>query len=319
MARSSPPIDAAGELAGLIGDAVALLDGAGLQRIRSVSPIRPGPSLLEQCLQLCRQAGHRDAEPIRTIHHFACTGGTLISKCIAALPNVQLLSEVDPLSTLPHGPKKSKFVPTDMIGLMRRSSRGADERLLLNIFCNSLRLIYEDCAARGLRLVLRDHAHSQFCTGAEIPDRPSLRQALPFGTAVKSAVKSLVTVRHPLDSYLSLVANGWRHFQPQSLDEYAKRYLAFLEHYRDAPLVRYEEFIINPTLSMGHICQHLDIPMNPDFVDLFSLVELSGDSGRRSHFIGTRERRKLDESIVAETGASSHYLRLCDVLSYPLT
>ena len=35
---------------------------------------------------------------LRSIHHLACTGGTLISKCIASMPDVALISEVNPMN-----------------------------------------------------------------------------------------------------------------------------------------------------------------------------------------------------------------------------
>ena len=71
------------------------------------------------------------SEPIRTIHHFACTGGTLISKCIATMPNTQMLSEVDPLSTMLQS-KKPKFALTDIIILMQQSTRGIESGLIID-------------------------------------------------------------------------------------------------------------------------------------------------------------------------------------------
>lgn len=56
--------------------------------------------------------------PIRTIHHMACTGGTVFSKCLAVMPNVALLSEVNPLNR--YG---SAFEPTNPLLLLERSYR----------------------------------------------------------------------------------------------------------------------------------------------------------------------------------------------------
>jgi hypothetical protein len=39
---------------------------------------------------------------VRTLHHVACSGGTLISRCLAALPDVVVLSELNPTNR--HGP-----------------------------------------------------------------------------------------------------------------------------------------------------------------------------------------------------------------------
>ena len=45
---------------------------------------------------------------LRSIHHLACTEGTLISKCIASMPDVALISEVNPMNRfcrfLPNNP-----------------------------------------------------------------------------------------------------------------------------------------------------------------------------------------------------------------------
>ena len=38
---------------------------------------------------------------IRTIHHLACTGGTLISKCISSMPETALISEINPMNRFP--------------------------------------------------------------------------------------------------------------------------------------------------------------------------------------------------------------------------
>src|SRR5690606_17159391 len=125
--------------------------------------------------------------------HFACTGGTLISKCLAAMPNVQLLSEIDPLSSM-HAPGVATFAPTDLILRLNQSTRGIGQDTLVEIFQAWLRIVVADCDRRGLRLILRDHSHSHFCIGDKIPDRPTLRElALDVGP-----VLSAVTVRHPM-------------------------------------------------------------------------------------------------------------------------
>ena len=48
--------------------------------------------------RMARALRHRDRPLIHTVHHLACTGGTVISKCLAAMPKVALVSEVNPLN-----------------------------------------------------------------------------------------------------------------------------------------------------------------------------------------------------------------------------
>lgn len=311
---SSQPNDAASMLTDVLADAVALLERAGKKAREAGVPVVPEPSLLQQCLSLCVGSNARHQPPIRTLHHLACTGGTLIAKCIAALPNVQLLSEVDPLSTMTHGPKGSKFLPTDMIGLVRRSTRGGEDALMAEMFRAALRVLYEDTVAKGQRLVLRDHAHSHFCTGARVPERPGLRALLPNNLPSLA----IVTVRHPLDSYASLLTNGWLHFSPPTLDEYARRYLAFLDLYRDTPRVRYEDFVDAPQDGLAHVCEVLDLPMQTDFADLFGLFEISGDSGRRSEVIELAPRRTAAVTWLEDARDSAAFNELCCSLGYSI-
>ena len=81
----------------------------------------PLPSLLEQCGKLAHEDPTAEPEPIRMIHHLACTGGTLITKCLACVPNVHVLSEVDPLTTLAQA--GGKFTPGDLMRLTEFSNR----------------------------------------------------------------------------------------------------------------------------------------------------------------------------------------------------
>lgn len=272
----------------------------------------PG-SLLEQCLGLCAQANAIGPEPVRLLHQFACTGGTLIAKCLAAMPNVQLLSEVDPLSTLLLGQARPHFAPTDLIVQMRQSTRGAAQALLVRIFLDGIGLVHENCADRGLRLLLRDHAHSHYCTGPEIPQRPSLRRIM----ADRFELLSAVTVRHPLDSYLSLRSNGWISFEPVGLDEYCRRYLRFLDDHQGLAVFRYEDFVQAPETQMQLLCDVLRLPYAAEFGQRFSVFRLTGDSGRSGSVIAARPPRDPDDpGVEREAAQSLHYRTLLGRLGY---
>ena len=278
-----------------IDDCLSFIDEAvDASKGLPVSSQEPLPSLLDQC-ELISSQQVAEVEPIRTIHHFACTGGTLFAKCIASMPNVQLLSEVEPHSHLISVGER-QFTPTDLIQLVRASSRGSSSDLETDIFLNGLKVIYKDCSERGLRLVLRDHAHSTHCTKEEASNSPALHGI------VKSQypILSVVTVRHPLDSFLSLNRNRWRHFEPFTLEEYSRRYLIFLENHRDLPLFKYEDLVSNPEVTISNICNSLNLPFTNEFMHLMGAFRLSGDSGRSSPKIGKRSRLELPSEIEAQ-------------------
>lgn len=269
-------------------------------------------TLLDQCMALCAEHSAGQPEPVRTVHHFACTGGTLISKCIASMPNTQLLSEVDPFSTPVSASTKPQFAPTDMVTLMRQSTRGTSHELITELFLNNLEVIHRQTTNAGLRLVLRDHAHSHYCRDSQVQDRLDLRTLV----SNKFSVLSVVTVRDPIDSYLSLKANGWVHFAPATFDEYCRRYLAFIRAYEGVPIIRFEDFVNDPEIEMAKICELLDLSFNPDFRHVFSVHRISGDSGRSSDFIGCRPRRVIDNAFRNEIEKSDNFGQINSILGY---
>ena len=273
--------------------------------------IEPLPSLLEQCETLCARIP--EAEPLRTIHHMACTGGTLISKCLAVMPNVTLLSEIDPLSRMaPQNDGRTRFAPTDLIYAARTALRPIDDTTTEHIFQASVATLHRALCEKGQRLVLRDHVHSQFCTQTEFSQRPTLHEIL----SRFHRVLSVVTVRHPLDSFLSLCEHQWQNFTPFNLEEYARRYRAFLDRHDRLRIFRYEDFITDPDGILQEMCMELVLPFAAGAEDLFGVVALSGDSGRTGKRIGKRSRRDVPEEIQRQAARSRAYVRLCDSLGY---
>lgn len=297
-----------------INAALELLDGPSTEISKKDGPIdqivlnRMLPSLLTQCRKIIA-AQKSEPASIRTVHHLACTGGTLIARCIAAQPNIHLLSEVDPLSPIAH---RHPFTPSDVIGLAKFGSQPPDDQALIQIFLAGFDVLYQNARKTAVTMVLRDHSHSQFMCAGEIRDRPGLREIL----AEKYELHSLVTVRHPLDSFLSLRNNNWVGFSPDTLTEYARRYQAFLKHHAKLEILRYEDFVKSPEQQMQHICAVLNLNYNDGFMDVFSALSLSGDSGRSGDTIGLRPRKPIPESIRVVDLESPEYTDLCSQLGY---
>ncbi len=273
---------------------------------------QPLPSLLERCEQFISPSSQRPEEPIRLIHHFACTGGTIITKCLACSPNVHVLSEVDPLSS-----KTSSagfFTPTDLIQLAQHGNRPISNEEKIQLFMASMGSLYAADIQKGLRLLIRDHTHSHFCVGDRLPERPTLGDML----SERYPTLSLVTVRHPLESWISLERNRWIEFDPPTIDEYAKRYLAFLDAYPQIKIIKYEDFVEKPDDLMVEMCSELGLPLRNDYQDLFMAHRFSGDSGRGGDAIGSRERRPEFESMLQAARSSSFFSALCTRLHYSI-
>ena len=246
---------------------------------------------------------------LRTIHHLACTGGTVISKCIAALPGVALVSEVNPLNRF-----GQDFEPSNPMLLLERSYRKLTLEEIKEDFMSSIARVVRICSNDGKRLVIRDHSHTDFCLGACPSEHTAIRDFL----ADDYVLLSVVTVRHPLDSYLGMLAKGWhQQFQPSTFDEYCKRCRSFLDRYEGLPLRRYEDFCRNPEATIKGICEALQLEYDQSFLKDFGKIPLTGDSGRGSNTeISLRPRRHIPAEVMAETENSSCYHEILKRLGY---
>jgi len=245
-----------------------------------------------------RQLGHgglpRPLPPVlRSVHHLACSGGTLISKVIASLPGVALISEVNPTNRNSAG-----FHPTDPLLLLEQSWRPLREGEIREAIRADIAQALRICAAADVDLVLRDHSHSDLCRG----QAPRAQLWLPSWLGVDVRLRPLVTLRHPLDCWLGLVHAGWhQQFQPATLREYIARNHAFLQATEGWPRLHYEDFCADPIAGLEALCEALLLPFDPTALDRFGACRLSGDSGRGDNtLISPRPRRPLEPSVQEE-------------------
>jgi len=299
------------ELQGLVNDALALLTpysrGSTLPTPGGTVPLE---SLLEQCREHVAKLGEQKPPPVRMIHHFACTGGTLISRALASQPNTMVLSEVDPFSQWFRPP--GQFAPTDLIFLSRLDRSPPEDKTIASMFHAALRVLYDALTAQGRHLLIRGHPHSHFCAPA--PESRPL-----FGALVQQEfnTRQIITVRHPLDSYLSLCLMNSATGPVSTLEGYASRYMMFLDSYPGVDVFQYESFVETPDETCQEMADCLELEFNPRWQDVLPTIRLSGDSGRRGRKISKRPRRGMLDTIQAELEQGCDaYVDLCMRLGY---
>jgi len=262
-------------------------------------------SLLEKCEQICSQ--YETQKPtIRIIHHLACSGGTLISKCLSAMPNTYLLSEVHPYTDLHLGGGKPKFLPADIASLSKHARIPAIKSLLKELFLQNIITTNQHVTSYGGTLVLREHTHSDFHVGTETAEKPSVVDIL----SDHFTIKSVLTFRDPIDSYLSLQLNKWLHFQPGTFEEYCSRIIKMLATYRNVELFHYEDFVKSPNDILEKICATLEIKYDENWTHYFDIARVTGDSGRSSPIIEARPRRELSQEMQDQVANSRSYEKI---------
>ena len=264
---------------------------------------------------------HRPAKPcIRILHHWACSGGTILSRCVAALPEVLLLSEVHPLSYLRLHDPSPAYAPTDLIQQLCLPHNGRDPALCVATWNGAIDALQQYAVEHGKHLVLRSHSHVDFFCGALPASQPLVSRSL----APRHRLVELLSVRHPLDSWMSMQAQQWdRHMRFTNFAGFCERALAMLEACRKMPVLVYEQFSIDPGAGLQQLCTALQLPHHPDCFERLASVTLSGDSGRRADRISPRPRRAIPpqlrlelDRILAEDPARSPYRQLCERLGY---
>lgn len=256
---------------------------------------------------------------IRIIHHWACSGGTIISRSIANLQNVVLLSEVHPLAYLRLAKPEASYTPTDIIQQLCLPHNGADPVLCVAAWRGAISALAQKVADSNKVLVLRNHSHIDFFTGAQ----PETEHFITRTLQDIHVIDALLTVRHPLDSWISIQRQDWdQHFRFSTFKQFCHRAILLVQASKGLPIIRYEEFTVNPEKGLQAICKSLNIKSNLIQPSALDAVSLSGNSGRSSSLIQPRTRRPIPEIVQAEIeamakqGDASPYLQLCNMLGY---
>jgi hypothetical protein len=263
-------------------------------------------SILDTCNRVLEKSSNTKPK-MRMLHHMACSGGSLITKCISAMPNTFILSEVHPHSYRHLPPQKATFLPSDIATLAHQAKFPDSKDLAQKIFKSSIKETYKHVSERGGALVLRDHSHSDYCVGDSYADKSVVIELLKKDYDVLS----LVTVRNPIDCYASLQSNYWLHFNPQTFEEYCARVLVFLSQFRKNQIVKYESFTRSPDKVMLKMCEILQLEFTDIFQDIFDQFPVTGDSGRKGETISSRPRRELSAELKMEIKKSKSFAVIC--------
>lgn len=266
-------------------------------------------SLLDRCAAIVNAEDENKKPTLRIIHHFACSGGTLISKCLAAQPNVFLLSELHPTTRLGMNLDKAAYTPRDITTQAIYGRIPNVDELAEKLFVNDVIETEKHVREHGGYLVIRAHTHADYCTNKPIPEVDTLTRLL----APHFDIKHLVTVRNPIDSFMSLRDNGWVHFNPNSFDEYCGRLLKFLEPFNNDQIIKYEDFVEEPEIQLEYFRKKLLLPYATEELGYIDIFKVSGDSGRSGIEISKRSRKPVSDELHDQIVSSLNYKGLSDL------
>lgn len=299
----------------LINDHSAIHNGTSKAEV-DTEGLNNTQSLLERCAAVVDKDNANAKPTLRVIHHFACSGGTLISKCLAAQPNVFLLSELHPTTRHGNAWSKAEYTPRDIITQAFYGGVPNVDQLAEHIFVDNIVKTEKHVRNLGGTLLVRAHTHADYCMNVSPPDVDIVTRLLdPY-----FEIKQLVTVRNPIDSFLSLRENQWIHYQPGTFEEYCRRLLKFLKAFEPSVIVYYEDFVLDPDKYIKRCAEIVELPIVNYAADYIDILKVSGDSGRSGSYIIPRQRKQISDEYRQEITESISFKKICSLYKiHPLS
>ncbi|MDY6904300.1 MAG: hypothetical protein SWH61_06415 [Thermodesulfobacteriota bacterium] len=218
----------------------------------------------------------RPKRKIRVIHHMARSGGTILTRCLGAMRDTVMLSEVHPRGTGPNVARVSSvdqkvhnpiwqaqtwfklFTDAEYKELMAQYKNVIDAEMfpyVIELIANAIR--------KEKFIVLRDWSHLDY-TGIPYVKKPLYRPSIVDVLEDRFEVIRYASARHPIYQWISLsrlkvIADRLK------IDDFLYGYFKFADMAKEIGFIRYEDFTDDPDGKLQILCRGLDLPFDPDY------------------------------------------------------
>jgi hypothetical protein len=263
--------------------------------------------------------GTGDGKPtIRVFQHLARTGGTLISKCLATMDGVLMLSEVHPHGVGHINPLAQAIQWFGLVDQQEALAWRERSRTEPMSFVDLIWELHTRAEARGKHLLLREWSHLDY-HGVPFAT-PTYRSVMCDMLAERFEVLTTASVRHPVDQWLSLrqlaVIQG-----KLGVDAYLKGCERFAVECQRLGFVRYEDFTHNPDAHLRTLCERLALEFDPGYRERWPNYRfITGDTqGTRGGLSEIRPltRRAAPAHIIEPFNRNPSFARTLELLGYP--
>ena len=237
---------------------------------------------------------------LAVFYSFARSGGTLVNRCLGAIPGNLVLSEVNP-----HGAVVPVEVQArDWLGLLPAEQFETFSR---QGYAAKLRALAESTGRDGRHLVVRDWTTLNFMDGVFFDySAPSalLEQDLYLERAGLEH-RSAVLVRRAPAVYESIVRT-FDQLRDLPVAQFGASYLAYAQAVAGRPVLRFEEFCREPQREIEKLCGWLGVAYSDAFLEGFRTFDrCTGDIG----LAASRAGRSPQIEILPEARESPAWTR----------
>ena len=208
---------------------------------------------------------------------FARSGGTILNKCLGSIPNVVMLSEVNPMGGGSSGDSNLRTVKEQA-----KQWYGID--IKSDDFAEGILELYEHCNNNNKHLIIRDWSYINFVpfslNSYKCPSKFLTLEALDG----KVDLKPFAFMRNSIDAWASLGARKPKKYFPH--------YRKFAETIIDEniPYFKYENFCEDPDNLMKEICSYIGIDYSESYKNYEAFTMANGDTQVKKGSRGTRQK-----------------------------
>lgn len=248
--------------------------------------------------------------PIIIMLAYARSGGTLLNRCIAKMPNIIMLSEVN----------VEALCPSSCNTIKEQAMKWYHINLKTEGFINNVKELYGYCEKNDKILVIRDWPFGSFVPSKYNNFNPSKRLSTLISISKFFPVIPFALVRNSIDVWLSFQASP-RTFYDTKLT-YLNEFIKCLIE-KKIKIFRYEDFCKFPVKTMKLICKYTRMSYSSDFKKFSDYINVTGDTdlpeysrGIKNGGIGELSRRKIYRDFVDEINNNTLSKKINKLLRY---
>jgi len=245
---------------------------------------------------------------------FKRSGGTVVNQCIGSLPNVVILSEVNPIG-----------FPSDTFKDIRTVRAQAKQWYGIEVgtdsFVEGIVKLHERCQRERKFLVIRDWSYNNFRTADLLDGQPSVNRLLTYELlkAHDLDLKVFALARDAIDVWLS---SG----KPEMLSFFSMylKYVQTLLAVENLMIFKFEDFCSAPDEFMGLLCKFTDLTFSASYKNYRFFDKVLGDiqvkggsRGKIQGMIRPLPRKRIPKRLVVELNSCKDMILANQLLDYP--
>ena len=198
---------------------------------------------------------------------YARSGGTILNKCLASLPHVVMLSEVNPL-----GGGWGELGENSYTTVTEQAFYWYNIKLNQSYFKESIVELNQYCKSNGKTLIIRDWSFVNFSKHPDNNYNPP-NKFLTIEKLNNQNINIFAFIRDAIDVWISRGMPDTETFYSEYY-EYLKELLRL-----KVPIFKYETFTRRPRVTLRKICNTIDVPYDKSiFWDCLNYKKVNGDN-----------------------------------------